>query len=53
MTTYNTIPTDPEEQTLLKQSKTPMKRIIAGAAATAFILSPSAASGAGLLQEFA
>ena len=44
MTTYNTIPTDPEEQTLLKQSKTPMKRIIASAAATAFILGCVAAT---------
>ena len=43
MTLYDTIPTNTEDETFLKQSKTPMKRI-AGAAATAFILGCVAAT---------
>ena len=38
MTLYNTIPTNTEDETLLKQSKTSLKGIVAGAAVTSFIL---------------
>ena len=41
---YNTIPTNTEEETLLKQSKTSLKGIVAGAAVTSFILGIVAAT---------